>query len=108
MPATHFCNCCNTPKAFTTRYSLDRHSKKGTKPFVCEYPECGKRYAQKTLLCDHERKQHLGVKNVPCRYCTEKFWSRSEANRHESKEHQLSLFRCALSLGDNPTCRHKG
>ena len=52
------CNAVNCHSVFKCEERLKRHIRMRHSPYVCDFPECGKRFVRKTLLERHKEK-HL-------------------------------------------------
>lgn len=57
------------------------HMDKSLYPYVCEEPNCGRRFIQKPKLIEHT-KRHKGIKEHVCPYCGLKQTSKSDLKKH--------------------------
>ncbi|KAJ2802015.1 hypothetical protein H4R20_003443 [Coemansia guatemalensis] len=127
----HVCSECN--KAFTKACRLVEHYRThtGERPFVCQFPGCGKSYMRDTHLAVHARKHSESqARRYSCTVpgCTRGFSTNQHLKRHMavhssekpyactfdgcmrrfSKRNQLHVHQC-LHTGENPqVCDHPG
>ncbi|KAG1930289.1 GDNF-inducible zinc finger protein [Pimephales promelas] len=85
------CNICN--RVFPREKSLQAHKRThtGERPYLCDYPDCGKRFVQSGQLKTHQR-LHTGEKPFVCseKGCGSRF---THANRHCPKHPYARLKR---------------
>lgn len=98
------CDICQ--RVFPREKSLAAHKRihTGEKPYVCDYPGCGKAFTQSGQLKTHQR-LHTGEKPFICTVpgCNSRF---THANRHCSDHPYASLRRCLGELALQPVTNH--
>lgn len=76
---------CN--KSFSRASRLDLHVKSahsGQNMFECNFPQCGKIFAEKGNLLVHER-THTGEKPYACKECHKRFTTIGNCKDHERR-----------------------
>ncbi|TRZ03131.1 hypothetical protein DNTS_014531 [Danionella cerebrum] len=85
------CNICH--RVFPREKSLQAHKRThtGERPYLCDYPDCGKAFVQSGQLKTHQR-LHTGEKPFVCseKGCSSRF---THANRHCAKHPYARLKR---------------
>ncbi|KAL4630084.1 zinc finger protein 367 [Arapaima gigas] len=96
------CNVCH--RVFPREKSLQAHKRThtGERPYLCDYPNCGKAFVQSGQLKTHQR-LHTGEKPFVCseKGCGSRF---THANRHCSKHPYTRLKREELA-GEPGKCQ---
>ena len=106
--------CAFCPKQYTSKQSVGEHERKHRgEPVLC--PHCGKSFASMKILSQHEKSvhmnkrnyvcticskayydsynlkchidSHMGLKNLKCRYCDEKFTYSAARTAHQKTQH---------------------
>ncbi|XP_073838765.1 uncharacterized protein [Musca autumnalis] len=80
---SHMCEKCG--KAYKSSAALNNHRithlDKSEFPFVCDEPECSKKFATKERLKIHKLR-HAGIKNYICPYCGMRKTTQGELKTH--------------------------
>ncbi|KAI0000003.1 hypothetical protein BJV77DRAFT_939616, partial [Russula vinacea] len=90
---------CN--KVFSRKADCNRHLRlhAGIRPYPCEVPGCGKRFAQYTALKTHRNVQYHGLKPFKCEFvgCKATFGDPSSCARHRREIHSPKKpFKCPV------------
>lgn len=72
-------------------------------PYKCEYETCCKKFANWSLLQQHQKK-HEGIYDFRCEYCGKGFVQRKTLNQHLKHSHQLSKEKIDAIQKANSTC----
>lgn len=56
----------------------------GEKPFVCQWPECGRRFSRSDELSRHKR-THTGEKKFACNVCGRRFMRSDHLAKHTKR-----------------------
>jgi len=93
--------CAICKKVFSRKADCNRHVRlhSGIKPYPCEVPGCGKRFAQFTALKTH-RNVHTGLKPFKCEFlgCNATFGDPSSCARHRREIHYPGkAFKCPIA-----------
>ena len=85
--ATFRCDRC--PRVFNQKKSLAVHlmSHDKIKDFICDWPDCGRRFASKWSLQVHVRR-HTGEKPLRCNHCSYACTQRNALNFHQKSKHR--------------------
>ncbi|CAF0776578.1 unnamed protein product [Rotaria sordida] len=83
------CDLCN--RIFRSLFQLDQHrnSKIHQDEFICQYPNCGKRFLYMRNLRHHAKIHHENISRLPCpmNSCSKTFTCQASICRHLSKCH---------------------
>jgi len=105
------CTCQGCDTVFTTMANRRRHERLhlGEKPFVCDHPECPKRFARKYDLKVHIR-THTKEKPYICgaNDCGRKFSRNSSLREHERNVHHLPSAKIKEGNQEDPNRERKG
>lgn len=67
---THYCHKCNPPRAFQKKHQLTTHQRRHDPRFLCEQPQCDKRFQYRKDLTRHLKTVHTkhdqDTKYFPC------------------------------------------
>jgi hypothetical protein len=66
----HYCYKCNPPRAIQKKYQLTAHQRRHDPRFVCDQPECNKRFQYRKDLARHTKTIHTKhdqlIERFPC------------------------------------------
>jgi hypothetical protein len=66
----HLCHRCNPPRAFQKKYQLTAHQRWHDPRFICDQPECNKRFQYRKDLARHTKAIHTKhdqlIERFPC------------------------------------------
>lgn len=86
-----------------TKKSLNLHENSHSQIiYLCNYPNCGKKYKSKSGLFEHKKLQHTPEekKRFACNYCTQKFVLPSLLNKHIKWGHRIKKTNDNLAISD--------
>ncbi|KAH8128235.1 hypothetical protein LI328DRAFT_164380 [Trichoderma asperelloides] len=91
------CDGPNCGRAFTQKTHRDIHQRThtGHRPYVCDKAGCGLTFSQRGNLRTHIRR-HTGEKPYRCSQCTKSFAQRGNLRSHEETHKGLKPFVCRL------------
>nr|CAB3267950.1 zic-like protein ZicL [Phallusia mammillata] len=93
----YWAGCSRAAKAFKAKYKLVNHLRvhTGEKPFVCNFPGCGKTFGRSENLKIHKR-THTGEKPFPCKFpgCDRRFGNSSDRKKHSYMHNTEKLYTC--------------
>lgn len=67
--AMYYCHRCNIPRAFQKKHQLKTHQRRHDPPFICDQPQCGKKFQYRKDLSRHVKTIHhheLTIEYFPC------------------------------------------
>ncbi|KAI9149246.1 Asparagine-rich zinc finger protein AZF1 [Paramyrothecium foliicola] len=93
----YVCNGPNCNKRFSQKTHLQIHARthSGEKPFRCDHQGCGLTFSQKGNLRTHQRR-HTGDKPYSCSVCGKGFAQKGNVRSHEETHKQLKPYKCRL------------
>ncbi|RFU76694.1 zinc finger, c2h2-type integrase, dna-binding [Trichoderma arundinaceum] len=93
----YVCDGPNCGKSFYQKTHRDIHSRThtGERPYVCDIDNCGLTFSQRGNLKTHLRR-HTGEKPFPCSVCGKAFAQRGNLRSHEETHRGLKPFVCRL------------
>ncbi|XP_063702474.1 zinc finger protein 782-like [Culicoides brevitarsis] len=94
-PADRICELCG--KCFskaTIKYHMNVHF--NLTPYSCDYEGCKESFKDPTLLRQHKRSFHLGIKTWRCRYCPKKILSQKEYEEHKTENCGIKSVPCHI------------
>ncbi|MBD1229306.1 hypothetical protein IDH36_17480 [Xenorhabdus griffiniae] len=101
MPGRYSCNWPGCLKTFDTPFHLNAHKRThtGQKPFHCT--DCGKDFAQNSVLTRHKKCVHEKLRSFHCNDCGKSFAQNSDLKMHKQSVHAQSS-QSYLSIGNQP------
>ncbi|CAG5026409.1 unnamed protein product [Parnassius apollo] len=99
---SHKCLICNKPmatKACVERHMMRIHGEKKEKPrtHICE--QCGKAFADKKILTQHEI-THSGARPLSCDICQQTFKHKASLYTHRKRVHNIAIAKKVVEFMD--------
>ncbi|KXS99361.1 hypothetical protein AC578_8970 [Pseudocercospora eumusae] len=93
----YICDVPDCGKAFYQKTHLEIHTRAhtGIKPFLCKEPSCGQRFSQLGNLKTHERR-HTGERPYHCDICGKTFAQHGNVRAHKIVHTAAKPFTCKL------------
>lgn len=93
----YVCDVPDCGKAFYQKTHLEIHARAhtGIKPFICKEPNCGQRFSQLGNLKTHERR-HTGERPYHCDICGKTFAQHGNVRAHKIVHTSAKPFTCKL------------
>lgn len=93
----YLCDIPDCGKAFYQKTHLEIHTRAhtGVKPFLCKEPSCGQRFSQLGNLKTHERR-HTGERPYHCDICGKTFAQHGNVRAHKIVHTAAKPFTCKL------------